>query len=106
MAEYAKMFSDADANGDGVLDEAEYRVFMAAGVAKGRSEGHFVDDSEEKIARGYALGNRVTPGVEGVSMADIGATMPIYHAKFNELKAADGFWVPHLTFKVLIELIF
>ena len=90
MAEYAKMFADADANGDGVLDEAEYRTFCAAGVAKGRSEGHYVDDSEEKFARSYALANRVTPGVDGVSMADLGATMPIYHTKFNELKAADG----------------
>ena len=90
MAEYAKMFGDADANGDGVLDEAEYRVFCAAGVAKGREEGNYVDDSEEKFARSYALANRVTAGVEGVSMADIVATMPIYHAKFNELKAADG----------------
>ena len=90
MAEYAKMFGDADANGDGVLDEAEYRVFCAAGVAKGRSEGHFVDDSEEKFARSYALANQITAGVDGISMADLGATMPIYHAKFAELKAADG----------------
>ena len=105
MAEYTKMFSDADANGDGVLDEAEYRVWMAAATAKGRSEGHFVDDSEEKIARTFALANRVTPGVDGISMSDMFAPMALYHAKFNELKTADGLWVPHLTFKVLIELI-
>ena len=90
MAEYSKMFSDADVNGDGVLDEAEYRVFMAAGVAKGRSEGHYVDDSEEKIVRSYALANRVTPGVEGLSMSDMFAPMALYHTKFNELKTADG----------------
>ena len=90
MAEYAKMFADADANGDGVLDEAEFRAFTTAGVVKGRSEGHFVDDSEEKLARSYALANRMTPGVEGVSMADMGKCMPLYHAKFAELKAADG----------------
>ena len=55
MAEYTKMFSDADANGDGVLDEAEFRVWMAAAAVKARSEGHFVDDSEAKIARSFAL---------------------------------------------------
>ena len=106
MAEYTKMFADADANGDGVLDEAEYRNWMAAATAKGRSEGHYVDDSEEKLQRTWALANRVTPGVEGISMSDMFAPMPLYHAKFNELKAADGLWVPRLTSKALIELIF
>ena len=90
MAEYAKMFADADANGDGVLDEAEYRAWMAAAAVKARSEGHYVDDSEAKIVRSFAIGNRVTPGVEGMSMADMYVGMPIYHAKFNELKTADG----------------
>ena len=90
MGEYAKMFADADANGDGVLDLAEFQAFSRAGVAKGRSEGHFVDDSEEKMARSYAIANQITPGVDGVSMADMGASMPIYHTKFNELKTADG----------------
>ena len=90
MAEYSKMFSDADANGDGVLDEAEFRVFMAATTAKARSEGHYVDDSEAKIARSFALANRVTPGVDGCSMSDMFAPMTLYHTKFEELKAADG----------------
>ena len=90
MAEYTKMFSDADANGDGVLDEAEFRVFMAASTAKARQEGHYVDDSEEKIVRSFGLAQRVTPGVDGASMSDMFAPMALYHAKFNELKAADG----------------
>ena len=90
MAEYTKMFSDADANGDGVLDEQEFRVWMAAAAAKARSEGHFVDDSEEKLVRSFAIGNRVTPGVDGLSMSDMFAPMALYHAKFNELKTADG----------------
>ena len=106
MAEYTKMFSDADANGDGVLDEAEFRAFSAASFVKARSEGHYVDDSEEKIARSFALANRVTAGVDGISMSDMFAPMALYHAKFNELKAADGLWVPRLTSKALIELIF
>ena len=90
MAEYTKMFSDADANGDGVLDEAEFRVFMAATAVYARAEGHFVDDSEAKIVRSFALAQRVTPGVDGISMSDMFAPMAMYHAKFNELKAADG----------------
>ena len=47
MAEATSDFSAADANGDGLLDLAEYTVFHNQQLATWKARGHFVDERED-----------------------------------------------------------
>ena len=55
-----------------------------------KARGNFEDDRPETIDQAYDAENLVTPGVEGVTMADMDRTMGLWIEKFNELKAAAG----------------
>ena len=87
MAKMAKAWSDADANGDGKLDLAEYRNYDAAMRTLKEAEGewHESDHAEEN----YNIVNSISEG-EGFTMEQMRSIMAPWIAKFEELKAADG----------------
>ena len=87
MERINKAFTDADADGDGRLNLAEYRVFDATIRALKTAEGewHESDHAEEN----WNIGNQLSEG-DGVSQEDLRAFSAPCAAKFNELKAADG----------------
>ena len=83
----AQAWTDADADGDGMLNLAEYRVFDAAmrKIKVDAGEWHESDHAEEN----WNIGNQLSEG-DGVSQEDLRAFSAPCAAKFNELKAADG----------------
>ena len=87
MGKFAKMFNDADANGDGRLNLEEYKVFNAAARADATANGEWLDaDSHDED--NYALLNSVT-AEDGFTMADMHQIMGPWMAKMNELKDAN-----------------
>ena len=70
MKELNECFTGADANSDGLLDLEELKAFNAAFQALGEARGNFEDRRPESITRSYACLNQITPGTDGVSMAD------------------------------------
>ena len=78
MAEITKCFSDADANSDGLLDLEEYKVFMASWQTLGKARGNFEDERPESVTKAYAAINQITPGAEGISMADFQVGMGVW----------------------------
>ena len=88
MGKFAKMFSDADTNGDGRLDLEEYRVFSAATKAIALADGDWREagDHDEE---NYAIINSVS-AEDGFTMAEMQQTMGPWMAKFTELKNADS----------------
>ena len=90
MAKAAEIFGQADVNGDGVLDAAEYETYMQLNNAEADREGQWKDERPGRAAQGYALGNMINPEREGISMQEQFTVFGPYMAKWNELKAADG----------------
>ena len=88
MAKFTKMYTDADTNGDGKLDRAEYTVFADAVRAAKAAEGEW-DDQENFDDVDYEMMNSISEG-DGFTMADMWTIFGPWMAKFEELKAADG----------------
>ena len=92
MAEMQKAFTDADANSDGLLDEAEFLNWAQAlkDLAKGR--GDYTDEREGVDKKWYDFSNAVTPDTNGASMQDffvvMGAAMKVQLALKAEYDAA------------------
>ena len=57
MAKAAEIFGQADANGDGVLDVAEYETYMQLNNAEAEREGTWKDERPGRAAQVYALAN-------------------------------------------------
>ena len=85
------MFDASDANGDGLLDLAEYTHMMEAFRAKQVEKGLYVDPRPNYIQDGYALGNRITPGTDGISYEEFQIAGGVIMKKMQELKAEGGF---------------
>ena len=87
MGKFAKMFSDADTNGDGRLNLEEYRVFSATTKAEAVANGDWREagDNDED---NYAIMNSVS-AEDGFTMAEMQQIMGPWMAKFTELKNAD-----------------
>ena len=90
MAEFAKTFTESDANGDGVLNRDEYIVCIKASEARAIAKGCWAMCDDEYTGRFYAAANMITPGTDGVSMADMGQAIGVVGAKSQELKEAAG----------------
>ena len=65
-AKIVASFAEADANNDGLLDLAEWRVWMASFKAQAVADGVWHDDRDQ-VERNYNLANRVTEGTDGVT---------------------------------------
>ena len=87
MAEMAQSFAAADANADGVLSLTEYIAWMEHFKKQAAEKGHFHDDRGQEESN-WNLANRITPGVDGVSLQDCMTLMGVWYAKVGELKAA------------------
>ena len=87
MGRFATTFTEADSNGDGKLVLAEYQVFEQKMRDFKIADGDWVE-AEMPYERNYNVANSVSEG-DGVTMADMGAVMKPWMAKFLELKAAD-----------------
>ena len=70
MTMMSDSFTAADANQDGLLDRAEYGVWMASMKAAAEERGTFEDARPETVEKGYQLCNTVNPDTDGVSLAD------------------------------------
>ena len=80
-------WNDADADGDGKLNLAEYRVFDAA-MRKFKvdaGEWHESDHAEEN----WNIANSLS-AADGCTWEELRAVMKPWMVKFEELKAADG----------------
>ena len=75
---------------NGRLNEAGYLVWINKMQEAGEARGNFEDRREAEIKKTYACINKVTPGEDGVSMADFEQVMGAWMAVAFELKAADA----------------
>ena len=90
MAAFNETFNSSDANGDGLLNRDEYIVCTKASEAKEAERGGWVMGDDEYTGRFYAAANMITPGTDGVSMADMMTAIGVIMAKSEELKQAAG----------------
>ena len=90
MAKAAEIFAQADANGDGVLDAAEYEEYQRLNNEEAAREGNWSDDRPGRAAQSYAIMNQVNPERDGCSMQEVFSVYGPYMAKWTELKTADG----------------
>ena len=90
MEEIKQQFAAADVNNNQRLERAEYAVFITAMKASSKARGNFEDDRPETVDQAYDAENLATPGVEGVTEADMDRTMMVFMEKFNEMKTAAG----------------
>ena len=86
----ATAFAEADADNDGLLNAAEYAVFLKRVQNDGASRGNFEDDRPETPAAQWALLNQITPGAEGITMSDFFVGVGTMMALNMEMKAAAG----------------
>ena len=90
MARQNELFTQADANADGVLDAAEYETYYNSNNAEKTAKGEWVDPREDRAATQYAIVNRINAAREGVSFADIEAMIAAAMPHMQQLRAADG----------------
>ena len=67
MARATEIFSGADANGDGVLDAAEYEAYTQLNNEEAAREGRWYDTREGQCEAMYNLINQVNPDREGAT---------------------------------------
>ena len=89
MARITADFQASDADGDGRLNLAEYKVYMEKQMENARELGTYVEPAAGHWDREYALYNQIVGGEEGFtfgeSLALIGRTLGVV----RELKAAE-----------------
>ena len=88
MVKVGKMFSEADVNGDGRLNLAEYRSFQTAIKADAANAGEWIeaDDHDEE---NYSFLNAVD-AEDGFTMEQMQQVLGPWMAKFKELETADA----------------
>ena len=68
--EVKDLYAACDLDKDGLLNEAEFVAFYTGIMDSGAKRGNYEDERPETPAKTYALYNRLTPAVQGVSMKD------------------------------------
>ena len=86
-AKMTQMWTDADADQDGKLNLAEYRVWQGNMDAMAIERGDW-RESGDHMEENYNISNMISEG-DGVTMAEMFMVMGPWMAKFEELKAAD-----------------
>ena len=90
MARQNELFTQADANADGVLDAAEYATYFNSNNADKTAKGEWIDTREDRAATQYALINRINAAQDGVKFADIETMIAVAMPHMQQLRAADG----------------
>ena len=62
-----KMWTDADADADGRLNLAEFKVYRAAGMERAKAAGRAQEDRPNASEELYAILNDISNEAEGVS---------------------------------------
>jgi hypothetical protein len=88
MAKVNAQWAAADANNDGKLDLAEWKVFSQASRKAEADEGNWVDQ-DDRAEETYAAFNQMSEG-DGFTIAEMFTCYGPWIAKFEELKAAAG----------------
>ena len=83
-------FEESDLDYDGLLNAAEYAVFLKKLQEDSASRGNFEDPRPETPAAQWVIFNQITPGVEGVSMVDYFVGAGTMMNKNVDLRAAAG----------------
>ena len=66
------MFDKADANKDGVMDEAEFKVFVKSFEDyRANKYGDVPRFDDATLGQWWTVQNKITPGVEGISKDDL-----------------------------------
>ena len=86
MAEVSADFVRADANGDGLLDLAEYTNFHNGQIETWRARGHYVDAREDQIAIEFQIFNEYNTETQGISWDDYLTMVGIWAGKSEALK--------------------
>ena len=63
-------FDAADANGDGVLDAAESRVFIQKMDERDRADGRYANATEAQMDEIYAIANAINSDYEGYNFME------------------------------------
>ena len=72
MQEITDSFNAAATNEDKLLNEAQFVEFSQKLRANNRAKGwDMPETTDEECKRGYVIINKITPGADGVSIADI-----------------------------------
>ena len=72
LAPVLDLFDKADANGDGVMDQAEYTVFVRSFEDyRANKYGDVPRFDEPTLGQWWTVQNKITPGVEGISKDDL-----------------------------------
>ena len=90
IAAFTERFNEHDANADGLVNRDEYIAVSKASEAREVERGGWAMNNDDYQGRFYAAANMITPGTDGVSMADMMQAITVHMAKNEELKAAAG----------------
>ena len=70
MDRMAQLFSESDADGNGRLNQAEFRAFYDKIIANAAAKGHFHAEHDGQVDTMYALYNEAAGGEEGFTYQD------------------------------------
>ena len=87
MAKLGEAFTQADANGDGLLNAEEYLTFQTLMQNAAAERGDFVDRRDGYPAKWFALANRVNGETDGATMQDFMTVMGSVMVTMMALKA-------------------
>ena len=87
-AKVATAFTEADADANGLLNLAEYEVFIAKMIENDRARGSSVEPCPGIVAKMHAHFIAVSGNPDGVSLEQFFQGMGAWMAEMNELKAA------------------
>ena len=87
---YDEMWEASDANADGLLDEAEYKVFCQKERDYVASTGNYSQEKDGYVCKLYAICNDVNPTTPAVAMADYLSVMGVYMQKWEAIKQASA----------------
>ena len=92
MAKFNDTWNSADANQDGLLDLAEFKVYMAATREHMANMGTFAGERPGGDEETYAVCNESNPDREGIALAEYMGVMGHMAVEMAKIKAEEGQW--------------